>query len=127
MNSRLPGDSLPLFGPGGTTYEKFILQPIIIGRVLLRIILYFFRPRGLNLRKCPFWILLSHFRLSKHETINEFTFIELVKSNDEGPFLGMNPSFLRFIKHMRMDLSSDELHRVFVTLFELVKMKRGTH
>ena len=59
--------------------------------------------------------------------MNEFAFIGLIKSNDEGPFIGMNPSFLRFIKHMRMDSSLDELQRVFVTLFELVKMKRGTH
>ena len=28
---------------------------------------------------------------------------------------------------MSLDLSSDELYRVFVTLFELVKPKRGTH
>ena len=28
---------------------------------------------------------------------------------------------------MGMDLSSDELKRVFVTLFEIVKLKRGTH
>ena len=43
------------------------------------------------------------------------------------PFLGTNPSFLRFVKCMRMDLSSDELQRVFVRIFELIKMKRGTH
>ena len=42
----------------------------------------------------------------------------------EDPFLGMNPSFLRFIKHMRMGSSLDELQWVFVTLFELVKMKK---
>ena len=35
----------------------------------------------------------------------------------------MNPSFLRFIRCMRMDLTSDELQWVFVTLFELVKTK----
>ena len=28
---------------------------------------------------------------------------------------------------MRLDLSSDKLYRVFVTLFELVKLKRGIH
>ena len=39
-------------------------------------------------------------------------------------FLGRNPSFLRFIKHVRMDLSYDNLQRVFVTLFELVKIKK---
>ena len=53
----------------------------------------------------------------------EFTFVGLIKSNDEGLFLGMNPSFLRFIKHMRMDSSLDELYRLFVTLFKLVKSK----
>ena len=37
----------------------------------------------------------------------------------------MNPSFLRFVKHIIMDLSSDELKRVFVTLFGLVKMKKA--
>ena len=58
---------------------------------------------------------------------NEFTFIGLIKSNDEGPFLEMNPSFIKFVKHVRMDSSLDELQRVFVTLFGLVKMKRGTH
>ena len=36
----------------------------------------------------------------------------------------MNPSFLRFVKHVRMDLSYDKLQRVFVTLFELVKTKK---
>ena len=57
----------------------------------------------------------------------EFSFIGHVKLNIEGPVLGMNPSSLRFVKHMSLDLSSDELYRVFVTLFELIKLKRGTH
>ena len=39
------------------------------------------------------------------------------------PLLGTNPSFLKFAKHMRMDLSSDKLQWVFVTLFGLIKMK----
>ena len=55
---------------------------------------------------------------------NNFSFIGLVKSNDEGPFMGMNPTFLRFIKHVRIDTSLNELQQVFVTLFELVKMKK---
>ena len=55
--------------------------------------------------------------------MTEFTFLELIKLNDEGSFLGMNHSFLRFIKHMRMDSSSDELYRAFFTLFKLVKSK----
>ena len=40
------------------------------------------------------------------------------------PLLGMKPYFLRFMKYMRMDLSSDELQQVFATLFELVKIKK---
>ena len=58
---------------------------------------------------------------------NEFAFIGLIKLNDERPNLGMNPSFLRFVKNMRMDSSLDEFQRVCVTLFGLIKMKRGTH
>ena len=57
----------------------------------------------------------------------EFSFSGLIKLNIERPILGMNPSSLRFVKHMGLDLSSDKLYRVFVTLFELVKPKRGTH
>ena len=57
----------------------------------------------------------------------EFSFSGLVKLNIERPILGVNPSSLRFIKHMRLDLSSNKLKRVFFTLFELIKMKRGTH
>ena len=57
----------------------------------------------------------------------EFAFIGLIKLNTERPIQGMNPSFLRFVKYMRMDLYLDELKRVFVTLLGLVKMKRGTH
>ena len=37
--------------------------------------------------------------------------------------MGTNPSFIKFVKHVRMDLSHDKLQQVFVTLFELVKMK----
>ena len=55
----------------------------------------------------------------------EFTFLGLVKLNDERSFLGMNPFFLRFIKQMRVGSSLDELHRAFFTLFKLVKKKRG--
>ena len=117
----------PFFRSIGIIYEKGTLQFIATRRVLLGISLYFFGPRGLNLRKSPFWSLLSHLRLSKHETTNEFAFIGLIKSNNEGPFPRMKPSFLRFIKCMRTDSSLDELQRVFVTLFELVKMKRGTN
>ena len=57
----------------------------------------------------------------------EFYFSGLVKLDIERPVLGTNPSSLRFVKHMGLDLSSDKLYQVFVTLFELVKLKRGTH
>ena len=57
----------------------------------------------------------------------EFSFNGLVKLNIERPILGTNPSSLGFVKHMSLDLSSDKLNRVFVTLFELIKPKRGTH
>ena len=57
----------------------------------------------------------------------DFAFVGLVKLNTERPVQGTNPSFLRFVKYMRMDLSSDKLKQVFVTLFGLIKMKRGTH
>ena len=54
----------------------------------------------------------------------EFAFIGLIKLNIERPFLGMNPSSLRFVKHMTLDFSSYKLYRVFVTLFGLVKPKK---
>ena len=87
----------PFFGSIGLVYEKDTLNFITTRRVLLGIILYLFGPQGLNLRKNPPWSLLIHFRLSKYERTNEFAFIRLIKSNDEGPFLVMNPSFLKFI------------------------------
>ena len=57
---------------------------------------------------------------------NAFPFIGLVTQNDEIPYLGSNSSFLRFMKNMRMDSSLDEIQRVFITLFGLIKMKRST-
>ena len=38
----------------------------------------------------------------------EFSFIGLVKLNIERPFLGTNASFLRFVKHMSLDLFKGE-------------------
>ena len=99
----------PFFGLIRLIYEKGTLYFIATRRVRMDIILYFFGPRGLNLRKNPSWSILSHFKLSKNETKNEFDFIRLIKSNDEGPFMGMNPYFLRLIKHMRTDSSLDEI------------------
>ena len=40
----------------------------------------------------------------------EFSFVGLVKLNTKRLVQGMNPSFLRFVKYMRMDLSSDKLN-----------------
>ena len=57
----------------------------------------------------------------------EFSFSGLIKLNIERPILGMNPSSLRFVKHMSLDLSSEKLYRVFFTVFELIKPKIGTH
>ena len=57
----------------------------------------------------------------------EFYFNGLIKLNIQRPVLGMNPSSLRFVKHMGLDLSFDKLCRVFVTPFELIKSKIGTH
>ena len=50
--------------------------------------------------------------------------MDLLNQTLRDPLLGMNPSFLRFVKYMRMDLSSDEIKRVLVTLFELAKTKK---
>ena len=57
----------------------------------------------------------------------EFSFIGLIKLNIERLVMGTHPSSLRFVKHMSLDLSSEKLYLVFVTLFGLVKLKRGTH
>ena len=57
----------------------------------------------------------------------KFCFNGLAKLNIERPVLESNPFSLRFIKHMSLELSLDKLYQVFVNLFELVKIKRGTH
>ena len=91
MKSHIPSDSLPFFGLGGTTYEKGILQPIMTGRVLLGIILYFFGPYGLNnMKKDP-----SESSLVCSESLNmnytKFSFIGLVKLNIERAIFGKEP------------------------------------
>ena len=43
----------------------------------------------------------------------KFSFSGLIKLNIERPILGMNPSSLKFVKHMGLDLSFDKLYRVF--------------
>ena len=57
----------------------------------------------------------------------EFYFGGLVKLEIEKPVLGTNPSSLSFVKHMSLDLCSEKIYQLFVTLFELVKPKIGTH
>ena len=77
--------------------------------------------------KGPFGVSLCLHSDSLNMNDTEFTFIGLIKSNDERSYLGTNPSFLRFVKYVRMEPLLDVLQRLFVTLFEPVKMKRGTH
>ena len=79
------------------------------------------------MKKDPFRVFFYIRSDSLNANDTEFSFSGLVKLNIERPVLGMNPSSLRFVKHMSLDLSSDKLYRVFVTLFELIKSKRGTH
>ena len=79
------------------------------------------------MKKDPFGVFFRNHSNSLNMNDTEFSFIGLIKLNIERPVLGTNPSSLKFVKHMSMDLSSDKLYRVFVTLFELVKPKRGTY
>ena len=79
------------------------------------------------MKKDPFGVFFCIRSNSLNMNDTEFYFSGLIKLNIEGPALGMNPSSLRFLKHMSLDLSSNKLYRVFVTLFELVKPKRGSH
>ena len=69
----------------------------------------FFGPTRPIYKKGPFgvFLVISNFLNMKRK--NEFAYIGLIKQNDERPYLGMNPSFLRFVKNMRMDSSFDEL------------------
>ena len=79
------------------------------------------------MKKDPFGVFFHNRSDSLNMNDTEFSFIGLIKLNIERPVLGTNPSSLRFVKAMSLDSSSDELYQVFVTLFELVKLKRGTH
>ena len=91
-------------------------------------ILHFFGPQRLNhTKKDPHGVFFRDHSDSLNMNDTEFSFIGLVKLNIEKPGLGTNPSSLRFVKHMSLDLSSDKQYQVFVTLFELIKLKRGTH
>ena len=88
---------------------------------------HFFSSDELFYKKGPYGVFFRGRSDSLNMNDTKFSFIGLVKLNIETPVLGMNPSSLRFVKHMSLDLSSNKLYRVFVTLFELVKLKRGTH
>ena len=79
------------------------------------------------MKKDPFGAFFRNRSDSLNMNDTEFSFIGLIKLNIGRLVLGTNPSSLRFVKHMTLDLSFDKLYRVFVTLFELVKPKRGTH
>ena len=57
----------------------------------------------------------------------DFTFNRLVKVNSERPSFGNESLLSQVRKICVMDLSHYKLQLMFVTLFELVKMKRGTH
>ena len=79
------------------------------------------------MKKDPFGVFFCIRSESLSMNDANFSFSGLIKLNIERPILGTNPSSLRFVKHMRLDLFFDKLYQVFVTLFELVKPKRGTH
>ena len=59
--------------------------------------------------KGPFGVFFHLRSDSLNMNDTEFDFIGLVQLNTEIPVHGTNPSFLRFMKYMRMELSSDEL------------------
>ena len=77
--------------------------------------------------KGPYGVFFRGHSDSLNMNDTELTFIGLVKLNIERPYFGNEPLLSQVCKHMSLDLSSDNLQRVFVTLFELVKTKIGTH
>ena len=77
------------------------------------------------MKKDPFGVFFRNHSDSLNMNDTKFSLIGLIKLNIERPALGTNPSFLRFVKHMSLDLSSNKLYRVFVTLFEIVKPKEA--
>ena len=70
---------------------------------------HFFGSDELFYKKGPRGVFFHGRSDSLNMNNTEFSLSGLVKLNIERPVLGTNPSFLRFVKHMRMDLSSDEL------------------
>ena len=61
------------------------------------------------MKKDPFGVFFRKHSDSLNMNDTDFSLIGLVKLNIERPVLGTNPSSLRFVKHMSLDLSSDEL------------------
>ena len=76
--------------------------------------------------KGPFGVFFHIHSDSLNMNDTEFSFTRLVKLNIERPVLGTNHSSLRFVKHMSLDLSSDKLYQVFVTLFKTKKRQAST-
>jgi hypothetical protein len=72
---------------------------ILVRRVLLGIVLYFFGPKRLILQKIPLWSLIY-----KYENTIEFSFLGLVKYTQGRTNLGSNSSFFRFFKNENMGL-----------------------
>ena len=82
----------PFFGPKDTTNEKGTLHPIMTGRVLLGIILYFFGPSGPNhTKKDPLEYSSIFCSNSLNMNDTELTFNGLVKLNTERPFFWNKP------------------------------------
>ena len=78
---------------------------------------HFFDLGELFYEKGPYGVFFCGRLDSLNMNDTELTFVGLVKLNIERPILGTNPSSLRFVKHMSLDLSLDKLYRVFFTLF----------
>ena len=92
MKIHLSDGSLPLFRFRLTSYEKGVLQPIMTGRVLLGIILYFFGPWRPNCTKHdPFGGFFHFFLDSLNMNDAKLTFNGLIKLNTERPSFGNEP------------------------------------
>ena len=70
---------------------------------------HFFGLGELFYEKGPYGVFFHGSSNSLNMNDTEFSFIGLIKLNMERPFLGTNPSSLRFVKYMSLDLSLDEL------------------
>ena len=88
---------------------------------------HFFGSDDLFYEKEPCGVFLCGHSDSLNMNDTELTFIGVVKLNIERPSFGNEPLLSEVRKTYEFGLVFDELQRVFVTLFGLVKMKRGTH